>query len=134
MRKALVILAVMTWGVVSAQGGLSKAQTAAIDKILSAMQPADRKMSTSWSDAKKLVEFLCQPVAMAELKKTFPKADRVFFGPDEEGVKKFVVDPQKSVAGSGTFREAAAWHDFTFTCTFNPETAAATSFTYKVTK
>ena len=68
----------------------------------------------------------------AAIKKQERTADRVFLGPDDEGVKKFVLTGNAHLSGRGTVRVHGGWKDFAFVCDLDPAQATVKSFTYKL--
>jgi hypothetical protein len=116
---------------VLAQSVLSPAQEKVVGQKTAKLSKSERDMIAGWSDSKKLAEFFCSPAGLRELKKADQKADRVFLGPDDEGVKKFALEGNTRLSGRGSVRVVGAWKDFSFQCTLDPEKATTTSFTYK---
>lgn len=116
-----------------AASALSPAQEKVIAQKTAKVSAEEKKMIAGWSDGKKLAEFFCAPAGLAEFKKTSKAADRVFLGPDDEGVKQFVLVGNSKLSGRGSVRMGADWKDFTFQCTLDPDKGTATSFTYELT-
>lgn len=107
---------------------LSKAQQDVIDVRIAKLRTAEeRSIASTWSNAKKVAEFICRPVAMSELKKWNRDADRVFLGSDDPGTLSLTAD--KLLTGSGQVRTANDWTEFTFNCELDPDTGKALSFT-----
>ena len=106
---------------------LSSAETGPVNrKIATLHSSADRKVAQSWSNAKKVAEVLCRPVALTTLQRTTSGVDRVFLGTDAPD--SLSLESNRRLIGSGQFRTPQGWQDFTFTCELNPETGKATSF------
>ena len=110
---------------------LSPAQQKVVAKKTAKMSKAENEIIAGWSDGKKLGEFFCAPAALAKFKREVKGADRVALGPDDEGVKQFMLDGNRKLSGRGTVRTPGNWKNFTFECVLDPETAAVTSFTYE---
>jgi hypothetical protein len=107
---------------------LSLAQKAAIAKSIAALKtPEERRLATSWSNAKKVAEVLCRPAALPALKKQVPNADRVFLGTDDP--KTLTLVSTRSLTGAGQVRSGSAWRDFTFTCALMPSSGKVAGFT-----
>lgn len=117
-----------------AQTVLSTAQKAAIEKKTASVSKTEKAMIDGWPDSKKLAEFFCSPEGLKAIKQQHPTADRVFMGPDDEGVKKFILVGNTKLSGRGTVRLGADWKDFSFVCTLDPEKAVATAFTFTLDK
>lgn len=111
---------------------LSQAQQAVIAKKTGSTSATEKKMVAEWPDGKKLAEFFCSEVGLKEIAKQHKGADRLFLGPDDEGVKRFKVEGNRRVAGDGTVRVGPDWKDLTFDCVLDPEKAVVTSFRYKM--
>lgn len=118
----------------SAQGVLSRAQKGAIEKKTASVSKTEKAMIDGWPDSKKLAEFFCSPAGLASIKKQHATAGRLFLGPDDEGVKKFVVVGNTKLSGRGSVRLGADWKDLSFVCTLDPDKAIATGFTFTLDK
>lgn len=116
----------------SAQSTLSPAQQAVVARKTAQMSAEEKKMVAGWSDGKRLAEFFCAEAGLAEIGRQHKGASRLFLGPDDEGVKRFVVTGNTKVAGDGSVRVAADWKDLTFECTLNADNATVKSFTYQL--
>jgi hypothetical protein len=114
------------------QAGLSAAQKAVVEKKTASVSASEKAMIAGWPDSKKLAEFFCSPAGLQAVKKQHPDADRMALGPDDEGVKKFVLTGNTRLSGRGSVRLGGSWKDFTFDCTLDPEKAVATAFTFKL--
>lgn len=86
----------------------------------------ERSLADGWPDAKKVAEFICRPLALPELKRSFADADRVFLGTDDPGTLK--LESNELLTGSGQVRIGDDWETFTFACSLYPETGEAKSF------
>jgi hypothetical protein len=117
-------------GVVAAQAAepvLSAAEKANIARQIAAMKgPADRHVAEGWTNAKKVAEYLCRPLALPELKKQEKGADRVFLGTDAP--ETLTLESNQRLVGTGTFRYPAGWKDFKFSCELSPAMGKATAF------
>ena len=116
----------------AAQSALSKAQEAVIAKKIASTSANEKAMVAGWPDGGKLAKFFCAEVGLKEIAKQHKGADRLFLGPDDEGVKRFKVEGNRRVAGDGTVRVGPDWKDLTFDCVLDPDKAVVTSFTYKM--
>jgi hypothetical protein len=110
---------------------LSLAQQNVIAKTTAKMSKAEKEILAEMSDAGKLAEFFGSPAALAKFRKEVKGADRVSLGPDDEGVKKFVLDGNRKLSGRGTVRTPGNWKRYTFECVLDPGKATVNSFTYK---
>lgn len=93
---------------------------------------AERQMAMDWSDAKKVSETMCRPMALRYFKKQYRDADRVFLGNDHSGSLK--LESNQLLTGTGQVRAGGAWHYFTFSCQLNPRNGQAVSFSADVTR
>lgn len=106
---------------------LSRVQRNVIDAEIAALRSSEeRALASQWTDAKKVAEFICRPLAMRELRSWNMEADRVFLGTDNPAALKLTSD--RELAGSGEVRTGDNWTDFSFTCTLDPQTGQAESF------
>jgi len=95
------------------------------------MSKAEKEILAEMSDAGKLAEFFGSPAALAKFRKEVKGADRVPLGPDDEGVKKLVLDGNRKLSGRGAVRTPGNWKCCTFECVLDPGKATVNSFTYK---
>ena len=134
VRAVMVFLACGVVALSAQQSALSEAQKAAIHKKSVRMSATEKQMVDGWSDGKKLAEFFCAEAGLAAIKKQYATANRIFLGPDDEGVKQFVVVGNARLSGRGSVRMVGAWKDFAFSCTLDPDKAVATAFTFTMDK
>jgi hypothetical protein len=112
----------------AAEPALSTAEKANIARQIAAMRgPADRHVAEGWTNAKKVAEYLCRPLALPELKKQEKGADRVFLGTNAP--ETLTLESDQRLVGTGTFRYPGGWKDFKFSCELNPAAGKATAFT-----
>ncbi|KKX32971.1 DUF930 domain-containing protein [Rhizobium sp. LC145] len=110
-----------------AAGELSQAQQAMIaSQIKELKAPEERAVAAGWSDAKKVAEFICRPLALSELQKWNKQADRVFLGTDDP--RTLDLTDNHLLSGSGDVRTGNDWTSFKFTCELDPQTGKARSF------
>lgn len=106
---------------------LSVAQSATISRKIAALKsPTDRNIAQGWSNAKKVAELICRPVALPVLRKQNKGADRVFLGTDAP--QSLALENSRRLTGSGEVRTLQGWKDFTFTCNMNPATGKVINF------
>lgn len=106
---------------------LSAAENAVVARQVATLKaPADRHIAESWSNAKKVAEWMCRPAAFPVLKKQDKGVDRVFLGTDAP--QSLTLESNRRLTGRGQFRTPHGWQDFTFTCGLNPATGKVTSF------
>lgn len=109
---------------------LTDSQRQALDRAIGTLRtPADRNVASQWSDAKKVAEVMCRPLALQELKRTDAKVDRVFLGDDTP--QSLSLNGNTVLEGRGQARGRSGWRNFTFTCALDPQTARATAFEAK---
>jgi hypothetical protein len=112
----------------AAEPDLSPAEKANIAKQIAAMKGApDRQLAEGFTNAKKVAEYLCRPLALPEIRKQEKGADRVFLGTNAP--ETLTLESNQRLVGTGSFRYPAGWKDFKFSCELNPETGKATAFT-----
>jgi hypothetical protein len=135
MRRMAAVAALAVAGsgaVLGAQSALSPAQLAVIAKKTAKLSADEKQMVDGWPIGKKLAEFFCSEAGVAEIAKQHKGAGRLFLGPDDDGVKRFVVTGNTKVAGDGSVRLGADWKDLSFECTIDAEKAVVKSFTYQL--
>ncbi len=119
--------------VLEARNTLSHRQYQVIRNAFSKLHsPEERRMAMAWSDAKKVSETMCRPLALKYFKKQYSRADRVFLG--DENNDSLKLEGNRTLSGTGQVREGSNWHYFTFECRLNPATGYATSFRANITK
>ncbi len=101
-------------------------QDAVLAQIAELASPEERALASEWTEAKKVAEFICRPLATSELKNWDKDADRVFLGTDDPATLELASNRQ--LTGSGEVRTGSDWTSFTFTCELDPESGKATSF------
>ncbi|KAA6130959.1 DUF930 domain-containing protein [Cupriavidus cauae] len=106
---------------------LTDSQRQALDRAIGTLRtPADRNVASQWSDARKVAEVMCRPLALQELKRTDAKVDRVFLGDDTP--QSLSLKGNTVLEGNGQARGRSGWRNFTFTCLLDAQTARATAF------
>ena len=106
---------------------LSPAQVSVIAKQIARLKyPQERALAAGWTDAKKVAEFICRPLATKVLKRRSKHTDRVFLGTDEPNTLHLMSN--RRLQGSGQARTGNEWRGFTFTCRLSPMTGKAVSF------
>lgn len=106
---------------------LSKAQQDVVNAQIAGLQSQEeRTMASEWSDAKKVAEFICRPLAMSDLRTWNKTADRVFLGTDDPST--LTLSSNQRLTGSGQVRIGNDWKNFTFDCKLDAGTGKALSF------
>lgn len=106
---------------------LSAAQMTVVAKQIGQLKyPQERALASAWSDAKKVAEFICRPLAMNILKRRFKGADRVFLGDDKVQSLQLAGDHQ--LTGYGQVRIPTGWRTFDFSCALDPRSGKALGF------
>ena len=106
---------------------LSVAQSKIVATQVAALKhPEERQMASAWSDAKKVAEFICQPLARQALQTQVKGTDRVFLGTDDASTLS--LDGNRVLTGTGSSRAGSDWKDFSFECRLDPDSGKATSF------
>ncbi|MDQ8729183.1 hypothetical protein [Bradyrhizobium sp. LHD-71] len=118
-------------GAASATSGLSPAQSSAIARQIAKLKfREERALAGEWSDAKKVAEFICRPLALATLKRHLSQADRVFLGNNDPATLRLISN--RRLEGTGQVRTGSSWHAFTFVCALDPLTGKGVSFDAKL--
>ncbi|PHM44762.1 hypothetical protein Xmau_01476 [Xenorhabdus mauleonii] len=82
----------------------------------------------SWSDTKKVAEFICRPFALPVIQKQHKDADKIFLG--EVSPDDIKLTSASELVGIGMYRTGMDWHDIRFTCKLDA-TGKAHSFTFE---
>jgi len=113
-------------------GMLSPAQQDVIARSIERLSsPEERELASSWSEAKKVAEFVCRPIALAALQSWNSSADRVFLGTDDPDTLR--LESERLLTGSGEVRTGSDWVSFEFTCELDPASGEALSFATDLT-
>lgn len=90
-----------------------------------------QSIQAEWTEAHKVAEFLCRPVALNTLRKKSPEVDKVFLGDGKNGGLTLLSSSQ--LTGTGQYRAGGInWVPFSFRCTLSPSTGAVTGFDYRL--
>ena len=112
---------------------LSPRQQQAIRNAFSGLHTkAEREIAMHMSDAQKVAETMCRPIALEYFRERYETADRVFLGTGNDG--SLILHGNSRLTGTGQVREGFNWHYFTFDCQLNPATGYATSFSANLTR
>ncbi|RPE79977.1 hypothetical protein [Vulcaniibacterium tengchongense] len=124
---AAAALATAAAAAFAAEPALSPAQQAAVDRRIAALRdPQERELARGWSNAKKVAEAICRPLALPALRKQVKGADRVFLGSDDPAT--LTLESDRLLRGRGQLRAGDAWRQFAFRCRLDPGTGRATAF------
>ncbi len=123
----IVVAAGLMTSAAAAEAILSPAQIAEVETQIAELgSPEERALAAGWSEAKKVAEFICRPLAMSELKKWNKQVDRVFLGTDDPATLELTSN--QLLKGSGEVRTGSDWTSFTFSCEVDPQSGKALSF------
>lgn len=128
---ALVLATVSHWPSLAAAAeaeALSPAQQQAIKRSIAGLRgEADRHIANEWSDAKKVAEVMCRPLALKQLRHDDRSIDRVFLGDDNAA--SLSLHGNTRLEGRGQARAGNSWKTFTFSCELDPRSGRAKAFT-----
>ncbi|AOM41866.1 hypothetical protein [Xenorhabdus hominickii] len=71
-------------------------------------------MVDSWSETKKVAEFICRPLALSVIKQQYKDADKVFLGIDSPNDIR--LENSSELIGIGMYRTDDGWNNIKFTC------------------
>lgn len=127
LTLALITIPFTAANSLAQETSLSNAQNRIVNNGIDSLKgAADRQLAQSWTNAKKVAEFICRPVALPTLKAHLPGVDRVFLGMAQDN--SLTLNANDELSGIGTARGAKGWRDFTFKCMIAPETGRVTHF------
>ncbi|CAD6107533.1 Uncharacterised protein [Escherichia coli] len=90
-----------------------------------------QSIRAEWTEAHKVAEFLCRPVALNMLRKMHPEVDKVFLGDGKNG--GLTLHSSSQLTGTGQYRTRGInWVPFNFRCLLSPSTGAVTGFDYRL--
>ncbi|EAB7505583.1 hypothetical protein DQK33_19750 [Salmonella enterica subsp. enterica serovar Adamstua] len=90
-----------------------------------------QSIRAEWTEAHKVAEFLCRPVALNTLRKTHPEVDKVFLGDGKNG--GLTLLSSSLLTGTGQYRAGGInWVPFSFQCALSPSVGTVTGFTYRL--
>ncbi|EAQ8164021.1 hypothetical protein ABXZ70_004538 [Salmonella enterica] len=89
-----------------------------------------QSIRAEWTEAHKVAEFLCRPVALKMIRNTLPDVDKVFLGDGKNG--GLTLNSPSRLTGTGQYRTGGVnWVPFEFSCQLSPSTGAVTGFDYR---
>jgi hypothetical protein len=88
---------------------------------------ADREVARQWTDAKKVAEVMCRPLALERLRHAHRGIDRVFLG--DADAASLSLHSNALLEGIGQARVDNDWKTFAFSCGLDPRSGRAISFT-----
>lgn len=128
----LAVLALSSWDSRAAdktvgEPQLSAAQARVVEEQIAGFKSAEgRQLASKWSNAKKVAEIMCQPLALETLRNRVPGTDRVFLGTEDQGT--LTLSSNRLLSGRGELRLGNDWREFLFDCHLDPDTGKATAF------
>jgi hypothetical protein len=129
----VLLMSACSWGFADQQQPkLSGAEQSAIaDQIGKVKSSSDRQAIKSWSNAKKVAEFICRPAALHSLAKQEPSIDKVMLGTDDPATLS--LESVGRLKGVGQYRKGDKWSDIDFVCDIDPDTGKVSSFQWMTT-
>ena len=129
--SVLLTISFVLWGadntLLAQEPQLSKAEQAIVAHEVAKMKTSDeRAIVNSWSNAKKVAEFICRPAALRTLAKQDASIDKVFLGTNDPA--SLTLESAGRLTGSGQYRKGIDWSEIDFTCEVNPDTGKVASF------
>ncbi|MDR0218154.1 MAG: hypothetical protein LBI71_04600 [Enterobacteriaceae bacterium] len=85
-----------------------------------------------WSDAKKIAEFVCRPLALTTIQQQHKDADKVFLG--DVAPNSIKLQNAERLVGKGMYRTDNGWKDIRFSCKLDAATGKAILFKYEDAK
>ncbi len=115
---------------------LTQGEKVTLDKMINQQvkNKNDRQSARNeWSEARRVAEFLCRPVALKEIQKRYPDADRVFLGSGHND--GLTLHSASRLTGCGQFRTGGGdWSRFNFECQVDPVNGNVLQFRYSADK
>lgn len=81
---------------------------------------------TNWTEAQRVAEFICRPLALKELQKRYTDVDKVIFDQGKHNMQR-LISPAL-LTGNGQYRRGINWTTFHFACELSVKTGEAMGF------
>ncbi|HBC1286563.1 TPA: hypothetical protein ACGJPB_003365 [Escherichia coli] len=81
---------------------------------------------TNWTEAQRVAEFICRPLALKELQKRYTDVDKVIFDQGKHNMQR-LISPAL-LTGNGQYRRGINWTTFHFACELSVKTGEAMAF------
>ncbi|ECH9262233.1 DUF930 domain-containing protein [Salmonella enterica subsp. enterica serovar Brandenburg] len=82
-----------------------------------------------WSEAHRVAEFSCRPIALAKIRKKYPETDKVMLGRGHN--QGITLHSSTRMTGEGQYRMGSTkWYLFNFECMLEPDSISVKSFIY----
>lgn len=128
--KSLVMIAgVMCSYTHAAETPLNSVQTKYLNHVIHSQlnNQADRDyVNNNWTQAQRVAEFICRPLAQKEISRQYAGVDKVILDQGKENTQH--LSSERLLTGNGQYRTGNTWTPFLFECEISAQTGKAVKF------
>ncbi|WP_182825883.1 hypothetical protein [Serratia sp. OS31] len=135
MRIILITLLAMLCdfsmcSVYATEAKLNPAQLNHLNEMINTQlkEQTDRNIVYSWTEAQRVAEFFCRPLAQTVIKKRLSTVDKVVLDQGNENEQR-LISPT-ILEGNGQYRIGSDWTPFHFQCKISEKTGEAIEFNF----
>lgn len=111
------------------EGHLNSVQAEYLEHLIHSQlnNQADRDyVNSRWTEAQRVAEFICRPLAQKEITQQHPGADKVILDQGKENTQHLVSE--RLLTGNGEYRTGNKWTPFLFECEISTQTGKVEKF------
>ncbi|ECI4646614.1 hypothetical protein ID80_004776 [Salmonella enterica subsp. enterica serovar Ball] len=115
----------------AADTNLTQEQSTLLKKLIDnrLKKPAEKKfVNNEWTEAQRVAEFICRPLAEKVVKNHFPAADKILF--DQGHNNRHHLVSATLLEGNGQYRTGNNWVPFYYQCELSAKTGEALEFRF----
>ncbi|EHM1373180.1 hypothetical protein KFS96_004016 [Salmonella enterica] len=131
-KRALIVAAILGCNISLAgtnETVLNRAQSAYLSNLINSQlknQDDRHYIFDHWSEAQRVAEFICAPLAKNLIKQRFPDVDKIILDQGPDNKQKLISSTL--LAGNGQYRVGNTWTPFSYECELSDQTGKATKF------
>lgn len=129
LKSLAMIAGVMCCYIQAAETQLNNVQRQYLDHLIHTQlnNQADRDyVNNSWTEAQRVAEFICRPLAQQEIARQHAGVDKVILDQGKENTQHLLSD--HLLTGNGEYRTGNTWTPFLFECEISTQTGKAVKF------
>ncbi|ECC9460408.1 hypothetical protein DRW78_16050, partial [Salmonella enterica subsp. salamae] len=111
------------------EGHLNSVQAEYLEHLIHSQlnNQADRDyVNSRWTEAQRVAEFICRPLAQKEITRQHPGADKVILDQGKKDTQHLLS--ARFLIGNGEYRTGNTWTSFLFKCEISTQTGKAEKF------
>ncbi|POT56154.1 hypothetical protein C3432_19455 [Citrobacter amalonaticus] len=134
IKKFLIFAAVWSCAVGSAcadEHVLNPAQSSYLHSLIKTeLRNLDDQnyVNSNWTEAQRVAEFICRPLAQKYVKSLFPKVDKVIMDQGKTNKQRLISSTR--LTGNGQYRSGNSWTPFDYECQLSEKTGKALKFNF----